>query len=199
MINQQINLYLPEFKAKKAALKARVMGQILGGTLVVMLIITAYDYVSSWRLSTELVRLQETLVEETRKTGELETVLARRSQNIELGNRLQLAESRLESNRQIRDFLSDTTLGNVVGFSEYFKDLSRAAFDGLSLTEFSFANGGDAVTLSGQVRDSSMVPRYVNNIASGRSNLRTKHFSPLISRSEIEDQFFSFVLSSTGE
>ena len=199
MMNQQINLYLPEFKVKKDSLTPRVMGQILGGAFVVMLIVSAYDFFSNWRLQAEFERLRESLVEETRKTNELDTVLARRSQNIELENRLDQAESRLEASRQIRDFLSDTTLGNVVGFSEYFKDLSRAAIDGLSLTEFSFANGGVAVTLSGQVRDSSMVPRYVNNIASGRSDLRTRHFSPSITRSEIEDQFFSFVLSTTGE
>lgn len=199
MINQQINLYLPEFKVKKDPLTPRVMGQIQGGVIIVLLIITAYNSAINWRLNAELVRLRETLVEETRKTDELDAVLARRSENIELANRLEQAELRLDSGRQVRDFLSDTTLGNVLGFSEYFKDLSRAAIDGLSLTEFSFTSGGEGVTLKGQVRDSSMVPRYVDNIAGGRSDLRTRHFSPSITRSEIEDQYFSFVLSTNGE
>ena len=44
-MNQQINLYLPEFRVKKDALTAVLMGQILGGVIVVMVLVSAYDIV----------------------------------------------------------------------------------------------------------------------------------------------------------
>ncbi|NKB33362.1 MAG: hypothetical protein GKR91_09715 [Pseudomonadales bacterium] len=198
-MQQQINLYLPEFKVKKDLLTPLLMGQILGGLLAVCVLVSAWDLFTRWRLNSELAELQEVLVEETQRTDQLDEQLALRSQNTALTNRLEQAEARLDASRQIRRFLSDTTLGNVEGFSEYFKDLSRAAIDGLSLSEFSFANGGAEVLLAGQVVDSAMVPRYVDNIEAGQSPLRDRHLSLSITRFEIEDQFFSFVLSSSNE
>ena len=198
-MNQQVNLYLAEFRVKKDPLTAMLMAQILGGVVVVMVLVSAYQMFARWQLSAELTDLRAVLQEETRKTDELDEVLARRSQNEALTNQLENAEARLQSRRQIRDFLSETQLGNVVGFSEYFKDLSRATIDGLSLSEFSFNNGGASVNLSGQVIDSSMVPRYVRNLESATSTLRNKHFSPSISRADATEQYFLFSLSSSNE
>ncbi|MCI5106785.1 MAG: hypothetical protein MRY76_08745, partial [Pseudomonadales bacterium] len=149
--------------------------------------------------SNRLESLQATLAEETRKTGELDELLARRSENTELSNRLETAESRLASSRQIRNFLGETKLGNTTGFSEYFKDLSRAALQGMSITEFSFSEGGEQVELAGQVVDSALVPRYVSNIESGQSPIRQLHFSPSISRDDVSSQYFTFTLSSENE
>jgi excinuclease UvrABC ATPase subunit len=198
-MNQQINLYLPEFRVKKDSLNAVMMGQILAGAVFIMLIVTAYDLFSRWSLNNELVQLREVLQEETQKTNELDEVLARRSQNSSLTARLDQAEEQLESSRQIREFLSQTKLGNVVGFSEYFKDISRASIEGLSVTEFSFSEGGEKVSLSGQAVDSAMVPRYVSKLEASKSTIRDQLFSPKISRSDSQSQFFNFELSTSNE
>lgn len=198
-MNQQINLYLPEFRAKKDALTAVLMGQILGGLLALMVLVTAYDLYTRWSLNSELAALRQVLQEETRKTNELDEVLARRSQNSALTQRLDSAEAQLESSRQIREFLSETKLGNVVGFSEYFKDISRASIEGLSVTEFEFSEGGEIVKLAGQVIDSAMVPRYVSKLEASNSAIRDQLFSPKISRPDAANQFFSFELSTSNE
>lgn len=198
-MKQQVNLYLPEFKVKKDPVTALLMGQILGGVVVLMFLVSSYQLFARWQLNSELEQLRASLEEETRKTDELDEVLARRSQNDELTERLEVAEERLQSRRQIRNFLSETQLGNVVGFSEFFKDLSRAAMDGLSLSGFAFSNGGERVNISGLVVDSSMVPRYVDNLKAGNSPLRGKHYSPSISRSDVASQYFEFSLSTANE
>lgn len=198
-MKQQINLYLPEFRIVKDPVTVLLMSQILGATLAIMVLISAYEYFSRWQVSGELVELQASLTEETKKTSELEGILAGRSQNNELSARLDNAEALLDASQSIRDFLSQSKLGNVTGFSEYFKDLSRATLDGLSISEFTFTNGGDAVSLSGQVADSAMVPRYVSNIENGESSLKGKHFSPSISRVSAEAQLFNFSLSTASE
>ncbi len=198
-MNQQINLYLPEFKIKKDPLTAILMGQILGGIVALMVLVSGYQLYMRWQLNGELEQMRVTLQEETRKTDELDEVLATRSQNDALTERLQSSEDRLNSRRQIRDFLSETQLGNVIGFSEFFKDLSRATIDGLNITEFSFGTGGANVSISGLVMDSSMVPKYVQNLETGSSPLRGKNFSPEISRSDVATQYFSFKLSTSDE
>lgn len=198
-MNQQINLYLPEFRIKKDKLTAVLMGQVAGAVIGIMLLVSAVDYFRAWSLSAEADSLRAALQQETQRTNQLDEQLARRSQNVELTQRLELAELRLESSIQIRDFLSETQLGNVDGFSEYFKDLSRAAFDGISVTEFAFANGGRQVRMSGQALDSAMVPRYVDNIEMGKSPLRLQRFSPSIRRDSSNDQIFQFELVTNGE
>jgi hypothetical protein len=162
-------------------------------------LVSAYEYFSRWQLNGELVDLQASLAEETKKTSELDGILARRVQSNELSVRLESAEALLDASQSIRDFLSQSKLGNVTGFSEYFKDLSRASLDGLSISEFTFTNGGESASLSGQVADSAMVPRYVSNIENGNSSLKEKHFSPSISKASADAQLFSFSLSTASE
>ena len=198
-MNQQINLYLSEFKVKRDQLTALVMLQLLVGVVAVLVLLSAYNTFIHWQLNGELADLRVTLVEESKKTSELDEVLARRSENTELADRLQQAEVRLDSRRQIRDFLSETKLGNVIGFSEYFKDLSRASIDGLSITDFSFSEGGAVVGIAGLVIDSAMVPRYVGNLEGGSSPLRTQHFNPSISRADVDSPYFSFQLRTSRE
>jgi len=198
-MKQQINLYQAEFKVEKDPITAEFMGKTLAAVLIVMLTITGWDLNKQRQLGNELAALRETLAEETRKTEELDEQLARRSQNTELTDRLNGAEARYAAGLQIREFLSETKLGNVDGFSEYFKDLSRASIDGLSITAFQFTDGGEQAKMSGQVRDSAIVLRYVQNIENGQSPLRNKTFSPSISRVEVESQLFAFVLSTTSE
>lgn len=198
-MNQQINLYLPEFRIKKDTVTALLMGQIAAGMVAIMVLVSAVDYFRAWSLSGQAEELRVTLQEETRRTDDLQGQLARRSQNTELTDRLELAELRLESSIQIRDFLSETQLGNVDGFSEYFKDLSRAAFDGISISEFAFTTGGRNVRMVGQALDSSMVPRYVDNIEMGQSPLRSQQFSSFIARDNSEGQIFEFELVTNRE
>jgi len=198
-MNQQVNLYLPEFRMKKDALTALVMGQILGCIVAVMVLVTSFDIYTQWSLSGELTILRETLSEETTKTSELDEVLARRSQNTVLTDRLDQSEAQLESSRQIRSFLSETKLGNVVGFSEHFKDISRASVSGLSVSEFLIQDGGEQIKLLGNVLDSAMVPRYVSRLEASNSSIRGLLFSSRISRADAGSSFFDFELSTSNE
>lgn len=195
-MKQQVNLYLAEFRVEKDQLTALLMGQVLGGIILTMVVIAALDSFTRWQLEGELKQLNQVLAVETTKTNNLDAQLARRSQSTDLSNRLVQAETTLSSSRQIADFLSGTKLGNVNGFSEYFKDVSRAMIPGLALSRFEFSEGGDGVTISGKVADSALVPLYVNNVKQGSSPLRSSRFSPRISR---DGQLYSFVLSNRNE
>lgn len=194
---QQINLYLPELRSKKDPLTAKLIAQIVGGVAAVMFLISAYDVLHRVQLNLELSGLNSDLAEERARTEDLNRELASRSQDGDLSRRLEIAEARLESRRQIRNFLNESQLGNVIGFSEYYKDLSRAAMEGLSITNFSFSNGGETVAIAGNVLESALVPRFVTNLQHGQSPLRTKHFNPSISRADLTSQAFSYSLSST--
>lgn len=194
---QQINLYLPELRSKKDPFTAKLILQILGGVCAVMFLVSAYDVLHRVQLNIELSGLNSDLEEERARTEELSRELAARSQDGDLARRLEIAEARLESRRQIRNFLNETQLGNVVGFSEHFKDLSRASMEGLSITNFSLLDGGEEVRISGRVVESALVPRFVTNLQRGQSPLRGKNFSPSISRADMSTKSFAYSLSSS--
>ena len=198
-MNQQINLYLPEFRVKKDALSALVMGQILGSIVAVMVVVTSVDIYTQWGLRGESAKLNGILQQETEKSSELSEVLLRRSQNAVLIDRLDQAEAQLETSREIRSFLSQEISGQAVGFSEHFKDISRASINGLSVSEFSIGKGGEVVKLSGDVLSSALVPRYVSRLEDSNSLIRSLQFSPRIYRSDAGSKFFEFELSSSNE
>ena len=198
-MTQQVNLYLAEFRAKKDALTVLLMGQVLGGVVVLMLLVSAYDYFVRWSLDGELAELRLVLQEESQKTSELNGLLAQRSQSEQLTLRLEEAEERLIADRQVIDFLGRTNLGSLQGFSEHFKDLSRASMDGFSLSAVSISNGGQQVALSGQVADSSLVVRFVSNLEQGQSSMRDFSFSTSITRADVDGKTFPFELRSTRE
>lgn len=198
-MKQQVNLYLAEFRVAHDPVTPLLMGQVLGGILITMIVMAAMNYFTRWQLESELDEIRTVLIEETTKTSRLDAQLARRTRSEELANRLEQAEATLRSSKQIADFLSETKLGNVRGFSEHFKDLSRASLAGLALTDFEFSKGGEGVRIAGKVADSALVPLYVNNIKSGESPLKHSRFSPSISRDSESRNLYSFELSNRNE
>ena len=71
--------------------------------------------------------------------------------------------------------------------------------EGLSLSEFEFSEGGEQISMAGQVLNSAIVPRYVNSLENGQSSMRAKTFSPSIVRSDADALLFDFELSTTHE
>lgn len=195
-MKQQVNLYLSEFRVEKDKLTVLLMGQVLGGIVLTMVVVAAFDAFTRWQLEGELAEVTQVLAAETTKTNNIDAQLASRSQNSDLIARLENDEAVLNDLERIAEFLSETKLGNVRGFSEYFKDISRAMIPGVTLSGFEFSEGGEGVTISGKVADSALVPLYVNNVKQGSSPMRSARFSPRISR---DGQLYSFELSNRNE
>ncbi len=174
---QQINLYLPEFRPSRNYITGRGVLQTATVLVVGMLVLAGFSTLQNRRLTDELQSAQQQLAAQTVVTNELQQNLARRSSDPALVQELTDREQRLAESREMLDFLRTTNLGNISGFSEYVKDLSRASFDGLWLTEFNLLNGGENVRLKGIAQQSAMVPDFIGRLSNGRSPLRQRDFS----------------------
>lgn len=195
-MKQQINLYLPEFRIKRDNLTVLLMLQMLGVLASIMVVLASFDFWRSYRLDSRLADLREVLAEETRRTTEVDALLARRSQDTTLAAQLEVAEEALNASRQVRDFFNSRTGGNTAGFSEYLKDLSRASIDGLWITEFSIVGSGSTVELKGFTIDSALVPSFVARLQQGRSPMVQKHFGFSTTRAGSTDRLYAFDLST---
>jgi Tfp pilus assembly protein PilN len=178
-VNQQVNLYLPEFRPSREWLNASRLLWLVLAAVLVMALVSGYDY---WRLTglrDEQAMLQDRLATQARETGELERQVASRTGDERLQRELEARQARLQRTRGLLGFLEDARLGNTDGFSSVMKDLSRASFEGLWLTEFQLQQGGESVTLSGVVRQSAMVPDFIGRLGNGESTLREQQFHRL--------------------
>ncbi len=176
-MNQQINLYLPEFRPSRDYINGVQLLQIAAIALLIMVVISGTNFFRESSLQAQLQVAQARLTEQTNITNELQQNLARRSSDPALVQELSDREQRLAESEEMLDFLRGTNLGNIEGFSEHLKDLSRATFDGLWLTEFDLLNGGRNVYLKGIARQSAMVPEFIGRLSGGSSPLRDRDFS----------------------
>ena len=179
-MTQQINLYLNEFRPSREYISGK---GVLQAALVLLMVLVAVALINTTRshtLGEELRVAQEQLTTQTDITNELQQSLARRGSDPALVQELSAREEQLAESQEMLEFLRGSNLGNISGFSEYMKDLSRASFDGIWLTEFSVLNGGEQIRLQGIAQQSAMVPDFISRLANGRSALRQQNFTKFL-------------------
>lgn len=174
---QQVNLYLPEFRPNREFISAIRVLQLAGLVIIIMAVMSANNFLKTRTLRADIQATQGQLAAQTEITNQLQQDLARRSSDPALVRELTERETSLAESREMLGFLRGSNLGNITGFSEYVKDVSRASFDGLWLTEFNFLEGGQDVHLKGIVQQSAMVPDFINRLAAGKSPLTERDFS----------------------
>lgn len=174
---QQVNLYLPEFRPSREFINAIRVLQLGGFVIFVMAVMWANNFLKASTLRSDIQSTQSQLTAQTEITNQLQQNLARRASDPALVVELNEREQGLAESREMLEFLRGSNLGNITGFSEYVKDISRAASEGLWLTQFNFMNGGQSVYLKGIAQQSAMVPEYINRLAAGKSPLVERDFS----------------------
>ena len=176
---QQINLYVAELRPRRDVLSA---GR--AALLIVLLVVVAALFVSweQWRqtqLSRELAQIEARIQTQAPRVEALEQEAASRATDAallrEAGNREEQAAQTL----QLLAFMEQVTLGNMVGYSEHLKDLSRASFQGIWLTDISLEGDANSVSLQGFVTSPAMLPDYVSRLGGGRSTLSSRSFHRL--------------------
>lgn len=182
MTRQQVNLYLPEFRPSHDWLDAAHLARALVVVLVLLLI---HGGVTWWRIDrAEALRMESQRQADTlmREAEALEREVAANDISAQLQEQVDDAENALARSRDTLGFLRELRLGNVDGFSEQLKDLSRAGFDGLWLTEIALSEGGERLRLQGVATESVMLPAYVSRLGQGSSAVGDMQFHRLSTR-----------------
>lgn len=179
-LNQQVNLYLPEFRPRRDWLTVpRLMG-LLGLLVLVLGSMAGYDLWRRYSLTQELAVVQQALDTQTRVTEEIESSLASRATDQSLVEEVATREESLASLNGTLATLRTLALGNVNGFSEHLKNISRSSFDGIWFSEIRITNGGAGAYLAGTALESSMVPNFIDRLTSGWVNSEGWRFSRIV-------------------
>ncbi|MBC52276.1 MAG: hypothetical protein CMQ34_00410 [Gammaproteobacteria bacterium] len=196
---QQINLLLPELRPRRDWLTASGLVAAVAVVAGVLLIAGAWFGWQAGQLEDELASAQQALAEQSARTEALERDVAGRATDRELLREMETREQRLAQTRELYEFMSTTSLGNLTGYSEHLKDLSRASFQGIWLTQFSIAGDASNVILRGSALEAAMLPDFVGRLSMGDSEIRNQRFSRLTStrtRGTTGEQVYDFVLET---
>ena len=163
-MNQQINLYLPEFRRKKDWLDLNNMAGLLGGLVVVLALVSAVEYWDLSGLRADLEQRQQERADLVVETNQLEASYGVQSEDASLRAEVNALEADLVNKEVLLGFLDGRNIGSTEGFSEFLADLARFHLAGLRLTGVNLSGGGNSIVLNGEVINAELVPLYLQHL-----------------------------------
>lgn len=201
-MSQQINLFNPQFLAKKKYFSSVTMVQALG--LLVLGMVAFYGF-ALWqdrtlaRQTGESARAYEQQKQQfTKVTAELSP----ERREAQLDQDLKSIEAAIALRRALLRELGTGTLTRPAGYSEYLRAFARQTVQGLWLTSLQIAEGGDQLTMSGRALQADLVPVLIGRLKQ-ESVLRGRPLEALaITRSTVGKEparsIVDFTVSSPG-
>lgn len=195
-MNQQINLFQPIFRKERKILSFIAMVQICVIVLAALAAISGYSWWQTVSLKRDLAGLKQQhqirLAQLARTTREI-AKLHREDQSQSEIDRL---EQELRAERHILAVLDGKQLRQIKGFSSYFESFSRQVVNGMWLTGFDVAEGGQSVQIRGSSTEPALVPRFLQGL-SREKQLQGTEFSVLqMLREQDNYSWVDFVVSA---
>ncbi|MGI9328046.1 MAG: PilN domain-containing protein [Pseudomonadales bacterium] len=161
---QHVNLLSDDLRPRRDPFTMREMLLVWVAFIVLLLLWSAWQGFGWWQLKTDRGRIaaevaqieaaNATLVQNSKKEPDPELV----------SNVAELQAARREQ-ALIRELLSGVATSD--GFSSRLQDLAQFKVDGLWLQSFSFAAGGEQISLSGYSEKAATVPVFLSALSAG--------------------------------
>lgn len=164
-MQQQINLYQPDFREETKAFSAVGALQACGVGILMMALAYAFTAYRLGGLETDLevIAAQEAMALD--HTQKLAPVIVAVTGERSLSDRLDDALRTLEERQTVLSLVQGSALGDTNGFSRHLQSLARQQLDGLWLTHVTLSAMGDKTLLRGRAREPELVPAYVQRLA----------------------------------
>lgn len=173
---QYINLLTPAFRKPRVQLSlARSLAFAVIAALLMSLLM-AHDQTRVNGLREELASAQSLLKAQSVYTSRLKGESGQKGASV-LDAEIQRLEATLKTARDSMNVLEGGALGNRDGFARYMQAFARQSLDGLWLTGFTVAGGGD-VAIEGRVLRPELVPAYIQRL-NGEPALKGRAFAAL--------------------
>ena len=165
-MNQQINLYQPQFRPQTRMFPAWFMLQAVAVLILGMalLYVFAQQRINGVEQELTIVAQQESIVLERLQTiGPLiNAVTGETNWSEQLDDSLRMLAER----QAVLNLIQGSSLGDTRGFSPHLRALSRQDIDGLWLTHIALSAMGDKTRIEGRAIRADLIPLYVQGLAS---------------------------------
>lgn len=163
-MNQQINLYLPEFRPETNAFRSRFMLQA-ASVFVIALILSyavAHREISAVGSELEIVAMQEAAALE--RLQNIRPLITAITGERSWSEQLDEVSQTLAERQSLLSLMQGNTLGDTKGFSRHLRALARQQIDGIWLTSIQLSPEGDSTRLDGHAIRAELVPLYVQEL-----------------------------------
>jgi hypothetical protein len=178
-MSQQINLLNRGF-AKKAFSFTSARAMVYGVSMAVSLtaIVAVIQAYRARAVEAEAARVARVFKE----TTAAQAVPARetpRKADPSLELKVRALEAQLKGRQDIVDAMRNGLIGSSDGFSEYMRVFSRQNLDGLWLTGFDVAAGGEELTIAGRALTADLVPVYLQRL-NRETSIQGRQFTSML-------------------
>jgi len=163
-MSQQINLFNPVFrKPPPSLLSALNLAICLAVTLFALSATQLYSQQRLKGLDAELRAAQNLVKEKVAQNEMSKSAGAARAKDVTLETEIAKLEAEIKLSKASIDALKTGAFAAQQGYAEYLRAFSRQALNGLWLTGFTIAGGGD-IALQGRVTNPDLVPAYIQRL-----------------------------------
>lgn len=187
-MQQQINFYRSEFRAKKKRFGSGPILAVCGLLVVAMIAAVLY---ATYELTAIKSQLKTVTAQEKAAIERLENFRP----NDGSGNgdksweeQLEDAKRRLRDQQLVLTMVRDSAWGDIDGFSRHLRSLARQKTDGLWLSYIRLSALGDNTQLEGQALRAELVPLYLQGLALEEPFAAQRFNQFQIDRPEEEDE-----------
>lgn len=188
---QQINLYQAQFKPKNIVLPARQLFLLILFAIIIFIVMAAYSIKTNSTLEAHIASQQQnaTLAQQSAPENDHSLLKA---------NLFKL-QQQAKTKQTLLTYLTKQSVDNQQGFTNNLVHLSQQQIDGVWLTEFSFIEASNYVSLHGSALQSSQIPLYIDSLAE-TGPFQGKHFSVFSLQSPKQDsKLYTFKLHTDSK
>ena len=163
-MSAQINLYHPRF------LKQRDLLSLGNVALAAVALYTVLAAAGGWAWHDAATRQEAATAAEAQLRSAREQLdaatraAALRKPSPQLIAELERAEGSLRRRGEIADLLESGAIGSTGGFTDYLRGFARQTPEGLWLTGFKIASGGNDMEISGSMLNADAMPDYIRRL-----------------------------------
>lgn len=170
---QQINLYLPEFRAKVDLLSAERAAALLGILLAVLIgmqILKVRDLNAMRNTAVELETRQLAL----KQTADQQKKTPKPNRDPALEQEVERLRDAIQNREGVAGIIASRSMGNDTGFSRHLVALGRHKVEGVALRDFTLDAGGAFLRLEGMSQKAELVPLYISQLQADENFNQTK-------------------------
>ncbi len=185
-MKQQIDLYHPTLRRRRAVFSARSMARGLGFACLGLMAIYAYPAWQVTRLEAHTEALETQREAALERLVQLEELVPRREPSRLLASEVERLAGEVARRGELLETFRQRIDGERAGFSEHLAGLARQRVEGLWLTDLAVRDSGSSLEIGGSALRPELVPILVQRLA-GEPVFEGASFGHLILEREVEE------------
>lgn len=177
-MSQQINLFNPVFLKQKKAFNVVNMLQSIGIVCALQLALLGYGQFVLGKLERDAASGKQVLAAKQAELNKTMGAFIPRQRDPQLIAEIAQVEADIAALRRVETTLSQGSLGNTDGYSEYFRAFARQNVNGLWLLGVSITGAGIDMAVQGRAMQAALIPGYIQRLT-GEPVMNGKTFADL--------------------